>query len=228
MKDMKLSNIQKESEKIKIKKSINDCEDLKAQVLLKLGIMTFDKIRKGEIIDMDFDILCDEIKNLDIEIYTKYMQLRNFEKESKKTTCQCGYVAFKNEKFCPQCGKSLIEEEKLYITCQNCNEETEKDSNFCACCGSKIKQEFTHYEDEVYCMNEDERLEECILEEEIPEVDMVEEDFGKAFLKQQEELVVEDDNLENDIEINENKLEEEPIEVEGREFLKNHQNHIQE
>lgn len=194
MKDMKLFNIQTESEKIKIKKSINDCEDLKAQVLLKLGIMTFDKIRKGEIIDMDFDILCDEIKNLDIEIYTNYMQLRNFENESKKTTCQCGYVAFKNEKFCPQCGKNLIEEEKLYITCQNCNKETEKDSNFCACCGSKIKQEFTHYEDEVYCMDEDERLEECIFEEEIPEIDMVEE----------------------------------PIEIEGREFLKSYQNHIQE
>ena len=46
MKDMKLSNIQKESEKIKIKKSINEYEDLKSQSLLKLGIMTFDKIRK--------------------------------------------------------------------------------------------------------------------------------------------------------------------------------------
>ena len=43
MKDMKLSNIQKESEKIKIKKSINEYEDLKSQSLLKLGIMTFDK-----------------------------------------------------------------------------------------------------------------------------------------------------------------------------------------
>ena len=48
MKDMKLSNIQKESEKIKIKKSINEYEDLKSQSLLKLGIMTFDKIRKKE------------------------------------------------------------------------------------------------------------------------------------------------------------------------------------
>ena len=75
-------------------------------------------------------------------------------------------------------------------------------------------------------MDEGERLEECILEEEIPEVDMVEEDFGKEFLKQQEELAVEDNNLENDIAINENKSEEEPIEIEGREFLKNHQNHI--
>lgn len=189
MKDMKLFNIQIESEKIKIKKSISDCEDLKAQALLKLGIMTFDKIRKGEIMDTDFDILCDEIKNLDIEIYTNYMQLRNFENKSKKTICQCGYVAFKNEKFCPQCGKSLTEEEKFYITCENCNKEIEKGSNFCTCCGIKIKQELTQYEDEVYCIDEDETLQECIFEEEIPKVDMVEE----------------------------------PIEIEGREFLKNYQ-----
>lgn len=223
MKDMKLSNIQKESEKIKIKKNINDCEDLKAQILLKLGIITFDKIRKGEIIDNDFDILCEEIKNLDIEIYKKYMQLRSFEKEIKKNICKCGYVAFKNEKFCPQCGKNLVEDEKLYITCPYCNQETEKDSNFCACCGSKVKQEFTHYEDEVYCIDEEVSSEEYIFEEEIPKVGMIEEDFGKEFLNQQEELVREDDTI-----INEDSAKKDIIEMEGREFLKNHQNQIEE
>ena len=106
MKDMKLSNIQKESEKIKLKKEINEFEDLKAKSLLKLGIMTFDKIRKNEIVNKDFDEICEEIKKFDIEIYTKYMQIYKFEKENSKTTCECGYVAFKNEKFCPQCGKS--------------------------------------------------------------------------------------------------------------------------
>ena len=209
MKDMKLSNIQKESEKIKIKKNINECEDLKAQILLKLGIMTFDKIRKGEITDTDFDTLCDDIKNLDIEIYTKYIQLRELENKSKKTTCQCGYVAFKNEKFCPQCGKSLIEEEKTYITCQNCNQETEIDSNFCACCGSRIKQELTYYEDEVYCMDNNLKLEECVIEEETENTDTAKKDFKSDVT-----------------DINDDKLEEELIEIEGREFLKKHQNHI--
>ena len=82
MKDMKLSNIQKESEKIKLKKEINEFEDLKAKSLLKLGIMTFDKIRKNEIVDKDFDEVCEEIKKFDIEIYTKYMQIYKFEKEN--------------------------------------------------------------------------------------------------------------------------------------------------
>ena len=226
MKDMKLSNIQKESEKIKIKKSINDYEDIKAQALLKLGIMTFDKIRKGEIIDGDFDILCDEIKKFDIEIYKRYMQLRKFENENKRTTCECGYVAFKNEKFCPQCGKNLIEEEIAYITCLSCHEEIEKDSNFCACCGSKIKSEFTYYDDDVYCENILFNMEESRLEE-VPEIDMIEEDFGKEFLKEQEELAMEDEFIEN-IEISKDNVEDDSLIIEGREFLKNHQESNQE
>lgn len=178
MNNMKLSNIQKESEKIKMKKGINDYEDLKAQALLKLGIMTYDKIRKGEIIDEEFNLLSDEIKNLDIEIYTKHMQLKSFENKSNKTVCKCGYVAFKNEKFCPQCGKNLIEEEKSYIICKHCNQETEKDSNFCACCGSKIK----------------------------------------------EELALEQDYISTD----DNIVEEDPMEIEGRGFLRSHQENTPE
>ena len=228
MKDMKLSNIQKESEKIKIKKSINDYEDLKAQVLLQLGIMTYDKIRKGEIIDEEYNSLCNEIKGFDIEIYTKHMQLRSFENKSNKIVCQCGYVAFKNEKFCPQCGKNLIEEEKFYIICKHCNQETEKDSNFCACCGSKIKEESTHYhDDEIYFVNEEANIEDTIIEE-IPEVSMIDEDFGKEFLKEKEELALEEDNFEDEIVTNNNIIETDSIEIKGREFLKGHKDNTQE
>ncbi|MPM41534.1 hypothetical protein SDC9_88189 [bioreactor metagenome] len=228
MKDMKLSNIQKESEKIKIKKSINDYEDLKAQVLLKLGIMTYDKIRKGEIIDEEFNSLCDEIKSFDIEIYTRHMQLRSFENKSNKVVCQCGYVAFKNEKFCPQCGKSLIEEKKSYIICKHCNQETEKDSNFCSCCGSKIKEESTYcYNDEVYFVNEESKIEDIIIEE-IPEVSMIDEDSGKEFLKEKEELALEEENFEDDIVTDNNIIEQDYIEIEGREFLRSHQDNTPE
>ncbi|WP_343348077.1 zinc ribbon domain-containing protein [Terrisporobacter petrolearius] len=222
MKDMKFSNIQKESEKIKIKKNINDYEDLKAQALLKLGIMTYDKIRKGEVIDEEFNSLCDEIKAFDIEIYTKHMQLRSFENKSNKIDCQCGYVAFKNEKFCPQCGKSLIEKEKCYIICNHCNQETEKDSNFCACCGSKIKEDAIHYYDEVYFVNEEAKIKDTIIEE-VPEVSMIDKDSGKQFLKDKEELALEDDDFEDEIVTNNSVIETDSIEIEGREFLKGHQ-----
>ena len=149
MKDMKLKKKKKESEKIKIKKSINEYEDLKSQSLLKLGIMTFDKIRKNEIHDKDFNEICEEIKNYDIEIYTKYMQLKNIENENNKTTCECGYVALKNEKFCPQCGKSLIKDEVSYIICPNCNQEIDEDSKFCSCCGNKIEEIIQINEDDI-------------------------------------------------------------------------------
>ena len=46
--------------------------------------MTFDKIRKNEIHDKDFNEICEEIKNYDIEIYTKYMQLKNIENENNE------------------------------------------------------------------------------------------------------------------------------------------------
>ena len=98
MKDMKLSNIQKESEKIKIKKSINEYEDLKSQSLLKLGIMTFDKIRKNEIHDKYFNEICEEIKNYDIEIDEV-------------------------SKFCSCCGNKIEEIQYTYKEKENCDDE---------------------------------------------------------------------------------------------------------
>lgn len=204
MKDIKMSNMQKESKKIRIKKNINECEDLKAQKLLELGIMVFDKIRRGLILHEEFIPLCEEIKNLDIEIYTQYMQLRSFENERKKTTCQCGYVAFKNEKFCPQCGRNLIQEEIEYIICDNCNEKTEKNSKFCSCCGSKIKEKSSYYEDEVCCV-EDKNISESILDE-IPNIEMI-----------KEEIIVDEYTEEND---EDDINTQESIEIEGKEFLK--------
>ena len=182
MKDMKLSNIQKESEKAKIKKNINEYEDLKTRALLNLGIMTFDKIRKNEIKDIDFNELCEEIKNYDIEIYTRYMQLRSFEKENNKTTCECGFIAMKNEKFCPQCGNSLIKEETSYIVCENCYKEIEEDSNFCPCCGNKINKVSTKYNDfeEVSTNN---IMDEIIYDEEI--IDDYKENDEDEFLEKE-------------------------------------------
>ncbi|WP_297136025.1 zinc ribbon domain-containing protein [Terrisporobacter sp.] len=233
MKDMKLSNIQKESERLRIKKEINDCEDRKAQVLLQMGIKTFDKIRKNELIDSDYDELCEEIKHIDIDIYTNYMKLRSLEKENKKTKCECGYVAFKNEKFCPQCGNNLVqEEEEIFMVCGNCNEKTEIDSNYCACCGSKISRENSHENNEVYIEEYD--FENNIIEDEVI-IDCVSEKHNENQVIEDGENILKDvDNInENSYEVqsnteeftivennNEFENEEKYIEKEGREFLK--------
>ena len=216
MKDMKLSNIQKESEKIKIKKSINEYEDLKSQSLLKLGIMTFDKIRKNEIHDKDFNEICEEIKNYDIEIYTKYMQLKNIENENNKTTCECGYVALKNEKFCPQCGKSLIKDEVSYIICPNCNQEIDEDSKFCSCCGNKIEEIQYTYKEKENCDDEEFAFDTS---EEIEKVDILHEN-KKDFL---DEETYEENILNNHVDIDEKTKDDTFLEKKVRVFLKSHE-----
>ena len=216
MKDMKLSNIQKESEKIKIKKSINEYEHLKSQSLLKLGIMTFDKIRKNEIHDKDFNEICQQIKNYDIEIYTKYMQLKNIENENNKTTCECGYVALKNEKFCPQCGKSLIKDEVSYIICPNCNQEIDEDSKFCSCCGNKIEEIQYTYKEKENCDDEEFAFDTS---EEIEKVDILHEN-KKDFL---DEETYEENILNNHLDIDEKTKDDTFLEKKGREFLKSHE-----
>lgn len=209
MKNMKLSNMQKESEKIKIKKKINEYEDKKAQVLLQIGIKAFDKIRKDELVDSDFNQMCEEIKNIDIEIYMNYMKLKSMERD--KNTCECGYLAFKNEKFCPQCGKSLIIEEKNHVICENCNEETEEDSNYCTCCGSKIDK-FIHFNK----YNEYEH-------ENNFENDEIEDSME---ITEFQDLEVIQYNNENNYE--ENIDDEDIVVKEGREFLKSQQDSIDE
>ena len=216
MKDMKLSNIQKESEKIKIKKSLNEYEDLKSQGLFKLGIMTFYKISKNEIHDKDFNEICEEIKNYDIEIYTKYMQLKNIENENNKTTCECGYVALKNEKFCPQCGKSLIKDEVSYIICPNCNQEIDEDSKFCSCCGNKIEEIQYTYKEKENCDDEEFAFDTS---EEIEKVDILHEN-KKDFL---DEETYEENILNNHIDIDEKTKDDTFLEKKGREFLKSHE-----
>lgn len=189
MKDIKLSNIQKESERIKLKKNINNNEDRKAEILLQMGMMAFNKIRRSEIRDDDFNEMCDEIKNIDITIYSDYMKLRSFEK-SNRSTCDCGYIVHKNERFCPECGNNLEPKEEPYIICENCDEKTAIDSNFCGCCGykiNKVEESYNEYEEDVIYS----------VEEEYEIVENYDEEY-------------EDDYI----------FKEEPIEEEGREFLK--------
>lgn len=231
MRDMKLSNIQKESERMKIKKDINECEDRKVQVLLQMGIKTFDKIRKSELVDSDYDELCEEIKSIDIDIYTKYMKLRSLEKDYKKTTCQCGYVAFKNEKFCPQCGNNLVQEEKKFIVCDNCNEETGINSNYCSCCGSKITRENNLENKDIYIEEDD--FEKDIISDEVV-IDCVSvDDTNNEIIERIENTSKEINYISENYKDLESDNEEKYIENEGREFLKNREqikekNHILE
>ncbi|MEG0855479.1 MAG: zinc ribbon domain-containing protein [Terrisporobacter sp.] len=200
MKDIKLSNIQKESERLKIKKNISELEDRKAQILLEIGMMTFHKIRKNEIEDDDFNHMCEDIKNLDISIYSDFMRLKNLEKHNDRITCECGYLAYKNEKFCPQCGNNLVTEEDAYIICNSCNEKNDIESNYCGCCGNKIKtEEIDKLSNTIEDMNNEDVVDEEILYNDYEEYEYSEEEEDYIY-------------------------KEEPIEEEGRVFLKNQEN----
>lgn len=188
--ERKINSIQKETDRLKIKKSISDSEDRKAKLFFEMGMKTYYKIRKGELSTEDFEEICDEIKNLDIDIYTQYMKLRQLQENSKRTTCECGYVAFKDEKFCPQCGQNLQPKELEYKLCKSCNSKIDIDSNFCGCCGHKIEDE----------------IEEGIYQSEIL-YDIYDED-------KLDDNDIKEDSLEEEI-----YDEEEYIELEGREFL---------
>ncbi len=148
MKNNKLFNIQDQSRKNNMKNNINEYEKQKIKSLLEIGKITFDKIRKNKVIDSDFDYLYDEIKNLDIEIYKNYKELQELEKNNIKISCECGHIISKDEKFCSQCGKSLIKPQDENIICINCDQEIDINSNFCPCCGEEISKEIIQEDNE--------------------------------------------------------------------------------
>lgn len=81
----------------------------------------------------------------------------------------CG---IKNEKFCHQCGKSLIKDEVSYIICPNCNQEIDEDSKFCSCCGNKIEEIQYTYKEKENCDDEEFAFDTS---EEIEKVDILHE-----------------------------------------------------
>ena len=56
---------------------------------------------------------------------------------SKGQVCPCGASLDKNDKFCPVCGRKVVE--KTSNTCVKCGAILEPDSMFCAECGAKVE-----------------------------------------------------------------------------------------
>lgn len=127
-------------EKNSINKIINENQELKSRLFLDMGILTYDKIRKNEIVDTDFDEISNEIVKIDKIIYENMKIIEALNKSMEESICECGKTISKGAKFCAECGKKVeIElEEKEYITCEICNMNIDIDSIYCICCGNKI------------------------------------------------------------------------------------------
>ena len=57
--------------------------------------------------------------------------------EASVRCAKCGTVAAPGNKFCPECGYSLIPESPKQKTCSNCGEVLASNVKFCVNCGSK-------------------------------------------------------------------------------------------
>lgn len=125
-----------------INKSINEAEIKKAELLLEIGKLTYEKIRSGELTDLDISDLSDEILELDKLIYNKNTDIEYTAITKEKSVCKCGHIIDINDKFCAECGSKIeIQEESTdYIVCNRCNCELEEDFNYCICCGNKMQK----------------------------------------------------------------------------------------
>ncbi len=117
---------------------IENAQMRKANLLLDMGIMTYEKIRKSIIIDDSFDNICDEILEIDKLIYNNNLKIKSLEESSKELVCECGNVLNLENNFCPSCGKKIEVEEEYLIECTRCNALNEDDSIYCGCCGAKL------------------------------------------------------------------------------------------
>ena len=123
----KFSRNKIENEKNDIYMEIENAQIKKANLLLDMGIMTYEKIRNEIIIDDSFDNICNEILEIDKLIYN-----------NKDLVCECGSILNSENNFCGSCGKKVEIEDNYLIECTRCNSLNEEDSVYCACCGIKL------------------------------------------------------------------------------------------
>lgn len=134
----KLSKNNIENEKFIILEEIENAERKKANLLLNMGIMTYEKIRNEKIVDESFDNICDELLEVDKLIYNNNIKINKLEETSKDIICECGNILNSENNFCGICGKKIEIKNPYYNECKKCNTLNEDDSIYCICCGSKL------------------------------------------------------------------------------------------
>lgn len=125
----------------KLKRSINELSVEKSKVLLRLGQLTYYKLRSGELADTELQELSSSIMALDRESYQiskKITELSNSNPD--QLICNhCGTSNGLNDKFCGGCGKKI--EIKMDIDqttasdCMACGQLVPDEANYCPCCG---------------------------------------------------------------------------------------------
>lgn len=132
--------LDKGKEKTNPEKEIKVAQDKKLNLLLDMGILTYQKLREKTIEDPSFDELCEEIFELDKIIYENSSKIDKEDPRDISFTCECGNVYNQGDKFCVECGNKIeIEREDIdIIECIYCDTKIDSDSNFCICCGKQV------------------------------------------------------------------------------------------
>ena len=134
----KYNNEQEETYDIDI--NINEAKQKKIELLLELGTMTYEHIRKNKINRDLFDNIDSQILEIDKVIYENNLKIKEQDHTKEiEYYCECGYEFKSGDKFCAECGEKRPDEEVEYATfCKICDNIIDEDSNYCICCGSKL------------------------------------------------------------------------------------------
>ncbi|MFK3936167.1 zinc ribbon domain-containing protein [Alkalihalobacillus sp. NPDC078783] len=140
--DQGKQKIQTTQETMKIKREIQEQSRLKAEALLKLGQLTYKKLRAGSIQDRELLDASAEIVEQDTFIYQKNKELSLLNEQAKDgAVCEsCQKVNDANAAFCGGCGAEMKKQDQPEATtvtpCPTCKTDMPEGANFCPCCGT--------------------------------------------------------------------------------------------
>lgn len=140
--DKSKSKVDLMKEVSKMNKNIEDISAKKADLLLEIGLMCYQKVREGTLEDYEIKEKCKSITGFDYLIYYNKMKIDEISNINKGFLCECGNSVSQEDKFCGSCGKKIEEkiEECNYIVCNNCEMSIIENAKFCPCCGMKISR----------------------------------------------------------------------------------------
>lgn len=124
----------------KYNKVIEDAQFNRDSLLLEIGTLVYEKIRRNELSDLEISEKCKPLVGFDYTIYKNKMNIREITKTNEGIVCECNTVLSQDDKFCSGCGKKVevIKDSIEYIRCSTCEMDIPSDSTFCPCCGYKV------------------------------------------------------------------------------------------
>ncbi|CEI73353.1 zinc ribbon domain-containing protein [Romboutsia hominis] len=132
----------------KYNKIIDEVENKRRILLEEIGILVYEKIRQGEITNLEIREACKPLIGFDYTIYDNKKKIQEINNKKNGLTCDCGARISLEDKFCGGCGTKveIPDDNTEYIECSSCETIVPENSNFCPCCGYKIEFDFSTFE----------------------------------------------------------------------------------